>query len=240
MIFAAASTSASGQDDRRVQAAHLGLGRDSARGRRGGDAEADAGGAGEGDDVGELDDGLAGLAAAGDDVEDALRQVLAEDLLEQQPAGDRVPGRLEHDGVAVGERRRGLPQRDREREVPRRDQPRDAARAAAGDQQRAQIRRRRGGVRVAVRVQRRLRLVAQDPHGAAVLADRLGQRLADLADHQIHELVLGGVDGRGRRVQRVGARERVAAPLALRGPRALEGGGDGSAVGGRSGTTISD
>ena len=133
----------------------------------------DRGRAGEGHDVGELDQRLARRAGAGDDVEHALGQRLAQELLEEQRAGDGVRRGLEDDGVAVGHGRRGLPQRDGEREVPGRDEPGDAARAAAAHQQRAQVGRRGGGDGVAVGVQRGLRLVAQDPHGAGVLAHRL-------------------------------------------------------------------
>ena len=91
------------------------------------------------------------------------------------------------------------------------------------------------GMRVAVGVERGLRLVAQDPDGAGVLARRLDARLADLADHQVDELVLGGVDGGGGRVQRVRPGERVARPLALRGARLRERRGHDLAVRGRRG-----
>ena len=47
----------------------------------------------------------------------------------QAHAGHQI-GRLEHDAVAVGERRRDLPRGDRDREVPRRDEADDADRLA--------------------------------------------------------------------------------------------------------------
>ena len=60
----------------------------------------------------------------GDDVEHSRREAgLGEDL-PQQAAGDRRPfGRLQHDGVAVGDRRRDRAQREDQRRVPRRECP---------------------------------------------------------------------------------------------------------------------
>ena len=73
-------------------------------GDRLGDRLADVGRAGEGDlvDVRVLDQRVAGLAGAGDDVDDARRQVgLLADLGEQQRGQRGGLGRLEHDGVAA-------------------------------------------------------------------------------------------------------------------------------------------
>ena len=66
-----------------------------------------------------------------------------------------------------------------------------------------------------------------------MLADGLGQRLADLTDHEVDHLVLGGVQRGGGGAERVGAGECVASPLALRLAGAGERGGDHLAVGGR-------
>jgi hypothetical protein len=90
--------------------------------------------AGEADrvDVGMIEQRLADhRAAAHDEVEHALRQAGARQDLGQRPgaAGHEV-GRLEHDAVAVGQRRRDLPGRDGDREVPRRDDADHADRLA--------------------------------------------------------------------------------------------------------------
>ena len=103
-------------------------------GDRPGDLPADLGGAGEGDlvDVGVRRPAPAGLAGAGDDVDDARRQVgLLADLGEEQRGERGGLGRLEHHGVAAGQRRRDLPRQHQQREVPRDDLAGDA-RAAAG------------------------------------------------------------------------------------------------------------
>ena len=86
------------------------------------DLLADLGRAGERDlvDVRVPDERLAGLAGAGDDVDDARRQVgLLADLREQQRGQRRGLGRLEHDGVAARQRGRDLPGQHQQREVPR-------------------------------------------------------------------------------------------------------------------------
>ena len=101
-------------------------------GDRARDRLADLGRAGERDlvDAGVLDERAAGLARAGDDVDDAGRQVgLLADVGEEQRGERRGLGRLEHDGVAGGERRRDLPRQHEQREVPRDDLRRDAERA---------------------------------------------------------------------------------------------------------------
>ena len=73
------------------------------------------------------------VAGAGDDVDDARRQVgLLADLGEQQRGQRRGLGRLEHDGVAAGQRRRDLPRQHQQREVPRDDLAGDAERLRVG------------------------------------------------------------------------------------------------------------
>ncbi len=68
-------------------------------------------------------------AVAGDDVDDAGRQLgLAHDVAEEERGQRRRLGRLEHDGVARGERRRDLPGKHQQREVPRDDLAGDAER----------------------------------------------------------------------------------------------------------------
>ena len=66
-----------------------------------------------------LDERLPDRGAAGDDVDDAGRQVaLGDDLGERERRQRRRLGGLEHDGVARRERRRDLPGRHQQREVP--------------------------------------------------------------------------------------------------------------------------
>jgi hypothetical protein len=66
-----------------------------------------------------LDEGPAGVAGAGDDVDDAGRQVgLPADLGERQRGERRGLGRLEDDRVAAGQGRRDLPREHEQREVP--------------------------------------------------------------------------------------------------------------------------
>ena len=99
------------------------------------DRPADLGRAGERDlvDVRVLDQRAAGLAGAGDDVDHARRQVgLLADLGEQQRGQRRGLGRLEHDRVAGGQRRRDLPGQHEQREVPRDDLAGHAQRLRVG------------------------------------------------------------------------------------------------------------
>ena len=87
--------------------------------------------AGEGDlgDALVLRQGLAGLdAEAVDDVEDAFRQQVADDVHQHHDAHRRLLGGLQHDAVAGGERGRQLPHRHQDREVPRNDLADDAER----------------------------------------------------------------------------------------------------------------
>ena len=72
----------------------------------------------------------AGRPVAGDDVDDARRQLgLAADVREEQRRQRRRLGRLEHDRVPARERRRDLPREHQQREVPRDDLAGDAERA---------------------------------------------------------------------------------------------------------------
>ena len=83
-----------------------------------------------------VDERRAGAAVAGDDVDDARRQLgLAEHVAEEERRERRRLGRLEDDGVPGGERRRDLPGQHQQREVPRDDLPGDAERlrAAVGE-----------------------------------------------------------------------------------------------------------
>jgi len=95
-----------------------------AAGRGLADQAADFGRAGEGQlvDARMVDDRLAHAAIAGDDVDHATWDAGAlADLGEQQGGQRRVLGRLEHDSVTGGQRRRDLPCQHQEREVPRHD-----------------------------------------------------------------------------------------------------------------------
>ena len=99
-----------------------------------GDAPAGPDRAGEGDgvDVGMVEHRLADdRAVAHHEVEHALRRAGAlEDVDDRVRAARHEIGRLEDDGVAVGERRRDLPGRNGDREIPRRDDADDADRLA--------------------------------------------------------------------------------------------------------------
>ena len=95
------------------------------------DRLADLGRAGEGDlvDVVVLDERGAGAAVAGDDVDDARRQLrLAADVGEEERGQRRRLGRLQHDRVPGRERGRDLPRQHQEREVPGDDLAGDADR----------------------------------------------------------------------------------------------------------------
>ena len=70
------------------------------------------------------------LAAPEDDIDDAFGKDVGDELGELQHGERRLLGRLDHDGVAAGERRRQLPGRHHQRIVPRRDRGDDADRIA--------------------------------------------------------------------------------------------------------------
>src|SRR3712207_3083486 len=96
------------------------------------DVLADRGGAGEGDLVDALGahERGAGAAVAGQDRDDAGRQLgLLADLGEQQRGQRRGLGRLEDGRVAARQRGRELPRGHQQREVPRHDLRDDAVRA---------------------------------------------------------------------------------------------------------------
>ena len=69
-------------------------------------------------------------AAAADHVEHALREDLGGELREQQRGERRLLARLQHHGVAGGQRRGGLPRGHHQRVVPRRDGADHAERVA--------------------------------------------------------------------------------------------------------------
>ena len=79
-----------------------------------------------------FDERRARLARAGDDVDDARRELrFLDDLREEERGERRRLGGLEDHGVAARERGRDLPRRHEQREVPRDDLPGDAERARA-------------------------------------------------------------------------------------------------------------
>ena len=120
-----------GEEDVGRLAAQLQRDRDEVLGRVLHDQPAGRGLAGERDlgDALVLGQRLAGLdAEAVDDVEHARRQQVADQLHQHHDAHRRLLGRLEHDAVAGGERRRELPRRHQQREVPRDDLADDAER----------------------------------------------------------------------------------------------------------------
>ena len=153
---------------------------------------------------------------AGDDVDHAGRQVgLLADLGEQQRGQRRGLGRLEHDGVAAGQRRRDLPRQHQQREVPRDDLAGDAERPRVRPEAGVlelvgpagvveEVRRRQRDVDVAGLLDR-LAVVDRLQHGelAAALLDDPGdpeEVLAPLpARHPAPDPVVGpagGPDGR--------------------------------------------
>ena len=100
----------------------------SARTGLGADLAPDGRRAREGDlvDVGMVDERRAGLAVAGEDVDDAGREAdLERQLAEPQRAERRLLGGLQHDRAARGERRAELPGGHQQREVPGDDLARD-------------------------------------------------------------------------------------------------------------------
>src|SRR4051795_1256920 len=167
--------------------------------------------AGERDDVdaGVLDDRRAGVVAAGDDVQHALRQDLGRELgqLQRRHRGRRR--RLEDDRAAGRERRADLPHRHHQRVVPRRDLARDAGRLAA-DHRRVALEVL--AARLALEVARRAGEEAQvvDHRGQLVVLERL-QRLAGVGRLELRDLVAVLLDRVGEREQRGRALGRRAA-----------------------------
>ena len=149
------------------------------------DAPADPGRAGEGDRAGQLvlDDRVADLrAGAGDDAEPALRQPrLDQDLGQLQRRDRRLPGGLEDDRVAGGDRRPELVGDEVEREVEGADRADDAVGDAQHHAELAGA--RRGGLhrhRAAGQLARLDRGEGQRVDAALGLDRRRLQRLAGL------------------------------------------------------------
>ena len=115
-------------------------------------------------------------------------------------------GRLEHDRVAVGERRRDLPRRDRDRKIPGRDDPDHPDRLARRLD--VDVRAHRSEL-LAGDSQRLAGEEIEDLAGPGDFADRLGQRLALFAGEEAAEFVAPGED-----FQRKPATECRAAPAA--------------------------
>ena len=193
-----------GEDDVRGLAAEL---ERDALDRRGGafhHGAADLGRAGEADlrDVGMLDEALADdRALADDDVEHALGDPGLERELGEPERGERRQlRRLEHDGVAAGERGAELPRRDVEREVPRDDQPDDAERLAERHVDAA-----RDGDRLAVLLVDGAGVEVEDVGDHADLAARAGDRLADVLRLDPRELFVVLLDERREPAQQPAA-----------------------------------
>ncbi len=127
---------------------------------------------------------------------------LRQDLGERPRAAGHEIGGLEHDGVAVGERRRDLPRRNRDREIPRRDEADDADRLARHLDVDAGPHRRQ---LVAGEPQHFAGEELEDVPGARRFADAFGQRLAFLARQEAAELVLAREDLRADAVEHVRA-----------------------------------
>ena len=170
--------------------------------------------------VGVRGQGLADLAAAGDDREEALGEHLVHDLDEGEDGQRGVLGGLDHDGVAHAQGGGDLPDGDHHRPVPRADRADDA------DGPVVQL-----GVGLAV-VDHGLRLErggggGAQPGGAGADLEagvRAVERLALFAGEQRGEFLGGAFDG-------VGGLEQGRGPgvVAQRGPGRLRGlcGGDG-------------
>ena len=134
-------------------------------------------------------------AGAGDDVDDAGRQLgLLADLGEQQRGERRGLGRLEHDGVAGRERRRDLPGQHHQREVPRDD--------LAGDAERLRV-RAETGVAELVGPARVVEEPLRDERDVDVA--RLLDRLAVVERLQHRELAAALGDDAGDAVEVLGA-----------------------------------
>ncbi len=151
--------------------------------RRGGgrrDAPSDAGGSGEGDGVHAfvVDQAVAEVRTADEQVEDTGGQTRAGERVREPHRQQRHrAGRLPHHGVAVDQGRGDLPCRDRDREVERGDDADDPDRFARHQDLLAGPRRGEdlSGLAVAF-----VAVVAQDLGGATHFADAFGLRLAFL------------------------------------------------------------
>ena len=141
---------------------------------------------------------------------------LGEALGHVQPGARRLVPELEHDGVAVDQRRRELPHGNRDREVPRGDQADRAERTAHGVEP---LVRDRGRVHLPDRPPRLTCRVAEDRRRAQRLEPGLAQRLPHLRGHVLGDLLRASLEdvrrlaeergplGRGQRRPR---RERLA------------------------------
>ena len=156
-----------GEDHEGRLAAQLQRQRLSGAGRLATNAAAHLGRAGEGNFIQTVmrDDGRAGATVAGDNVEHALGQPhLGRDLGKGECGERGVLGRLQHHGVARGERGRNFPGQHQKREVPRDDLAADAMRRGTGKLVLHDL----GPAGMVVEVARHQRHV-----GVAALADRL-------------------------------------------------------------------
>ena len=159
------------------------------------------------------DDPGADLAGAGEQVDDARRQVL-EARRERQGGERRQLRGLADRGVAGGQRRRQLPGQEQQRIVPGHDAGDHADRLL--DHQR-QLGRLDRGNHPAGRVAADLRVVVEGGRRPADLVRVLDQRLAALQRHQLGELVAAGAEPGGDLVQELGALDRrCSLPVALR------------------------
>ena len=136
--------------------------------------------------AGMADERRARLARAGQQADRRRRNPAgAQGLGETQRDPRRLLGRLEHNGVTGGERRRRHPARDRQREVPRRDDRDDAARhvaqlvALAGNLEQRPS---------AVELDRRPRVVLEEVDRLADVGVGLAPRLGAFAHLQRGEL----------------------------------------------------
>ena len=203
--LAATSTSRGhvGADDERVLAAHLevharhprGAGRrhllpglDRARERHAGDALV-------------VDDRRAHVAGAGHQVHHAGGQV-REALGQHQRRQRRELGRLRHDRVARGDRRRQLPGEQQQRVVPRHDAAHGADRLLHDERELGGLDRRD---HAAGEVAAHLGVVVEGRRGPADLVGVLDQRLAALERHHPRQLVGARAQPRGHLVQQLGA-----------------------------------
>ena len=155
----------------------------------GADLAADVGGAGEGDlvDARVVDQRRAGLAVAGEDVDDAVGEAgLEGELAEAQGGERRLLGGLQDQRAAGGERRGDLPGRHQQREVPGDDLGADADRLA---QRVAEDVARGDGDRLALDLRRPARVVAQVVDGRGDVALGGGQRLAVVERLELGQLL---------------------------------------------------
>ena len=126
----------------------------------------------------------------------------------------RLVAELEHDGVAVRQRRGQLPDRDRGREVPGRDQADDADRPPAREEH---LIRNRRLVHLARRAPALARGEAQDRRGPGRLPACLTERLAHLRGHVLGDALCALVERRrGRPEDRGAALRRQSGPVGLR------------------------